>query len=249
MHKKIIAIMLVTLMAVSGMTLIVNAKTVKVTAPKIKSVTALDTNTFKIKWTKSNNAKGYMLYCKRSGASYKKLATLSKKTTSYVHKNLTNGKKYFYKVKAFRKTSGKYKYSKYSNKMALKCTNYLVNIYTPYACEGYETYKDGKSFKMGGDSYTNGFTICGGDYAIFNLKGKYKYIEFTVSNSDENPNNNATVSILSDDYCVGTCDVKANALPKKVKFNIENANKLEIKNLGDWWNYPDVGFANVKLYR
>ena len=245
--KKAISIFLSAIIMVSGISFTVSAKSVKVPSPKIRSITAIDTTTLKIKWSKVKGAKGYVLYCKKSGSKFKRLKTFSKKTTSYTHKRLTVGKKYFYKLKAYKKVKGKKKYSKYSNTRSLKCNNYLVNLYSPYQKFCFDEYKNGATFSMGGDKYGNGFTLNnpGAGNAIYNLKGKYKHIILTVGNID-GCTETARISILSDDYCVGTYEVKANSLPRTIKVNIENATKLEFK-INTGWNY--VGFANIKLYK
>lgn len=223
----------------------VSAKT-KVNPPKIKSVTAKDTTTFLIKWSKIKGAKGYVLYYRRSDTKFKKLTTT--KSTSYTHKKLAIGKKYFYKVKAFKKFNKKNKYSQFSNQAARKCTNYLVDIYKPYNYYyTYEEYRGGKSFSLGGDNYSNGFSLRYSDaFATYNLKGKYRYITLTVGIIDGNTNG-GSFSVYSDDSCVATYELKDNSLPKFYKIDIENANKLEFKLYSD--RYLEFGFSNIKLYK
>ncbi len=247
--KKIISIFLSAIIMVSGISFNASAKSVKVPSPKIRSITAIDTTTLKIKWSKVKGAKGYVLYCKKSGSKFKKLKTFGKKTTSYIHKRLTVGNKYFYKLKAYKKVRGKKKYSKYSNTRSLKCNNYLVNLYSPYAGDNYEVFKNGESRSMAGDKYYNGITIYGlGCNAIYNLKGKYKYLSFTYGLDDSRNGDNSSVSFLSDDYCVSTVDIKANSLPKSIKINIQNASKLEILS-SDRSSYSTIVLANIKLYK
>ncbi len=55
----------------------------------------------KISWKKVANAKGYQVYRKMKGSSWKKIATINKQTTiSYTDKTAKNGKLYTYRLKA-----------------------------------------------------------------------------------------------------------------------------------------------------
>ena len=86
--------------------------TAKVTADKNVTVS----------WSKVSSAKGYKVYraASREGedyryTSYKCIKTVSSKNTvKYTDKTVTPGKKYFYKVKAYKVVNGKKKYSKYT---------------------------------------------------------------------------------------------------------------------------------------
>ncbi|RRF96743.1 MAG: hypothetical protein DUD27_03805 [Lachnospiraceae bacterium] len=64
-------------------------------------------------WTKVTGATNYCVYRATSEkGKYKKIATV--KSAKYVNKKLRSGKKYFYKVRGYRKVSRKNIYSKYS---------------------------------------------------------------------------------------------------------------------------------------
>lgn len=86
--------------------------TAKVTAEKNVTVS----------WSKVSAAKGYKVYraASREGedyryTSYKCIKTVSSKNTvKYTDKTVKPGKKYFYKVKAYKVVNGKKKYSKYT---------------------------------------------------------------------------------------------------------------------------------------
>ncbi len=55
-----------------------------------------------IKWKKASNAKGYYIYRKKEGGSYKKIKKItSGKTVKYTDKTMAAGKKYVYTVKAY----------------------------------------------------------------------------------------------------------------------------------------------------
>ena len=75
-----------------------------------------------VSWSKVSAAKGYKVYraASREGedyryTSYRCIKTVSSKNTvKYTDKTVKPGKKYFYKVKAYKVVNGKKKYSKYT---------------------------------------------------------------------------------------------------------------------------------------
>lgn len=253
--KKVLSIILCGVIVVSCMCFSVNAKSVKVTTPKIKSVTATDTTTFKIKWSKVKGIKGYILYCKINGGKYKKLKTLSSNITSYKHKNLKNGKKYFYRIKAYKSVDGQNEYSNYSNQLAKKCTNYLVDIYRPIKSHGVEIYKGSEKFSFkfdtddlygSGAKYGNGIVLRNYDetYVKYDLNGKYQYISFKYGVID-GVVGTSTFSLVSDGEVIGYYEIDHEMPPKTIKVNIKNANILEFRE--DEGTF--AGIANIKLYQ
>lgn len=247
--KKVLSIILAAVIAVSCMSFSVSARTVKVYAPRMASVTNIDTDMQKVKWTKVSGANGYQLYCKSGSGSFRKIKTLGKNTTSFINKKLTAGKKYFYKVRAYKYVNGKTKYSRFSGQLGKKCTNYLMDLYSPYSTSWYhyKEYKSGEYFYMGSDKYSNGFTLYYHDsYAAYNLKGKYSRMVLTVGIVDGTDTRGGTFTVYSDDSCIATYDIDDNSLPKTYSIDIENANKLEIKKVN---GFSYFGYANIKLYK
>ncbi len=88
-----------------------NVKSAKVRPKKavITKVSIVDTTTLKVKWNKVSGASGYYVYrSTKQNGTYKKIATIKKKSTlSYKDKNRTAGKTYYYKVAAYRTEKGK----------------------------------------------------------------------------------------------------------------------------------------------
>ena len=79
--------------------------------------------TAKISWKKVSRATGYEVYRKTGkNGTYKKIKTISKASTvSYTDsKSLKKGKTYFYKVRAYKKMSGKVYYSAFSTEKSIK---------------------------------------------------------------------------------------------------------------------------------
>ena len=90
---------------------------------RMKSV-SMKNNKAYLKWSKSENADGYVIY-RRIGKTgkYKKIKTInSGNTLKYTNSKLTYGKKYCYKVKAFHVTpEGKKLYTNWSNVISRTC--------------------------------------------------------------------------------------------------------------------------------
>ena len=90
---------------------------------KMESV-SMKNNKAYLKWSKSENADGYVVY-RRIGKTgkYKKIKTInSGNTLKYTNPRLTYGKKYCYKVKAFHVTpEGKKLYTNWSNVISRTC--------------------------------------------------------------------------------------------------------------------------------
>ena len=91
-------------------------KTSKITAKALKGKKA------KVTWKKVSSANGYQVYrsTKKKG-SYKLVKTITnKKTVSFTDKSLKKGKKYYYKVRAYRLIKGKKVYGPYSDIVYIK---------------------------------------------------------------------------------------------------------------------------------
>lgn len=68
--------------------------------------------TVKLKWSGARNASGYYLYQREGSGKEKRIATV--KGTSYTVKDLEDGKKYTYRLQAYRSVKGVTKTGKYS---------------------------------------------------------------------------------------------------------------------------------------
>jgi len=73
----------------------------------VKKVTALKGQKIKITWTRTARAQDYQIYrSKTKTGGYELIATVSKSRRSYTDKELTKGKRYYYKVRGERHFSG-----------------------------------------------------------------------------------------------------------------------------------------------
>ena len=95
--------------------------------PILSKVTGVKANnhakkTVKVTWKKTSGASGYKVYraAKKKG-KYKLIKTISKnKTVKYTNKKLKKGKKYYYKVRAYKKAGKKTVYGSYSSIVSVK---------------------------------------------------------------------------------------------------------------------------------
>ena len=91
----------------------VRTPSIKVTATSSSSVPAptglkiaeYSNSAVKLTWTKPSSATGYYIYRSTDGKTYSKIKTLSASTTSYTNTSLTSGKKYYYTIASYKKTS------------------------------------------------------------------------------------------------------------------------------------------------
>lgn len=86
---------------------------------KTKNVT---TSSAALTWKKVTGADGYEVYrANTKNGTFSKIGTLTKGSTlNYTNKNLTTGKTYHYKVRAYRTVNGKKVYSKFSETLKQK---------------------------------------------------------------------------------------------------------------------------------
>lgn len=98
---------------------ITTTKQPKIKSLKVKSIKK-NKGTVVLKWSKVKNAKYEVQYS--TSKKFKKKVTKTKKIkkNSVTIKNLKKGKKYYFRVKAYKFFNGKKIYSKYSNKKSIK---------------------------------------------------------------------------------------------------------------------------------
>lgn len=103
------------------------AKT-KVSAPKKATAKVTQGINIKISWQKVSGADGYVVYAKHSGAkNYKAVKTTGGRTFSYTYQKLSTYKKYYFKVKAFKRINGKKYYSGFSKYIGAKTSKPYIS--------------------------------------------------------------------------------------------------------------------------
>lgn len=75
-----------------------------------------------VKWKKVSGASGYQVYRSlKKSSSYKRVKTITRGSTAkYTNKKLKKGKRYYYKVRAYRKVSGRTVYASFSSAKSVK---------------------------------------------------------------------------------------------------------------------------------
>ena len=119
---------------------------------------------------------------------------------------------------------------------------YLGVDLEPYSSWGYDAPA---TFSMDGKTYVNGFTFNGiwdESYAIWNLDGKYKTLEFDIGHIGYFQDDKQ-VLIYLDGTLVKTISVEGEEMVKHISVPLNGAMQLKIAAI-----YPGaVGFANAQL--
>ena len=102
---------------------------VKIRTPSTSGITRSE-NCIKIKWKKVNGINGYQIQysTNKEFKKAKKITIKSKTTTSKTIKNIGNSKKYYIRIRSYKKIRGKNIYSNWSKNKVIKpimkhCTN------------------------------------------------------------------------------------------------------------------------------
>lgn len=107
------------------------------TKPALSKVASYSYNKVKLTWEKVYGATGYEIYRATSkSGKYKKVGNAEKDRRTYINGSLTTGKKYYYKIRAFKKTKGKVIFSKYSAILSTTPKPSKVKMYEVYGRAG-----------------------------------------------------------------------------------------------------------------
>ena len=127
--KKIFILPTILILILCISTVPVRAATLgKVTGIKVKQ---LSEEKAKLTWSPKTWAKGYEVYQKSGSGKYKKIKSTGKAALTI--NNLNTGQTYYFRVKAFKKSSGKKVYGKYSSSVKIimkKNTEAETKIFT-----------------------------------------------------------------------------------------------------------------------
>ncbi|MCI8992123.1 MAG: hypothetical protein HFG80_05255 [Eubacterium sp.] len=147
---------------------------VELAVPSIKSLTPAF-NKIEVKWEKVANANGYELYYSTTkNGTYQKITTVSAgKALTYVHKNLTPSRTYYYAVRAYAQKNGVTSYSDYSKVQSAKTALQPVKLKS-VSNYNYKTLK----LSWSKNSESTGYII----YRSTRQKSGYKRIK-TITNN------------------------------------------------------------------
>ena len=97
------------------------ASPVKVSKVKSIKVRKKGKKNARISWKKIKGVSGYKVYMKTGKkGKFKLVKTIKKNKASYIKKKLKKGKRYYFKVRAYKKENGKTYYGKYSKTKKIK---------------------------------------------------------------------------------------------------------------------------------
>lgn len=124
---------------------------------------------------------------------------------------------------------------------------FFLDVCRPYEWSEYN-YREPDQIVMSGISYTKGFVL-GGDsigdpFALFNLRGKYESMTFTLGHVDGSTLNNGVVNIYLDEQLVESIKLECESLPQEYTISLEGASKLKIAQT-EYYAWSKYGFGNV----
>ena len=126
--------------------------TVKKDQPKISSVKLSSSNSIKVSWKNADSTSGIEIWQKKGNGSYKKIKTVSKKTTSFKITKLSRGVTYRYKIRQYISKNDKKYYSSFTKefsattikatsvKLAPKKKSIKISFKSVPSASGYEIY-------------------------------------------------------------------------------------------------------------
>lgn len=121
--KRVLAFFFSLAVGVSAFCVPCSAAKAKVAAPKNVKASVVNGVSIKVSWQKVSGADGYIVYAKKYGAKdYKAVKTTGGRTYSYTYSNLSTNKKYYIKVRAFKRSGNNKIYSGYSAYKSVKTT-------------------------------------------------------------------------------------------------------------------------------
>lgn len=144
---------------------------------------------------------------------------------------------------------------------------YRIHDYYSKSRPLYEEYTNGKTFNMGGESYTDGFVLIEFpelansqpkvkynnrtftySFASFNLGGKYSIVEFDMGHVDGTDSEDRLLNIYLDDELTATLPLKFSATVQHIPLEVTGKKQIRFEMLysSDWTSRKNVsyGFAN-----
>jgi hypothetical protein len=131
---------------------------------------------------------------------------------------------------------------------------FLMDIAPAYQSGGddYKEYSSKESggknaFSMGGDNYTDGIKFEGAAWAVYNLKGNYKTLEFTICHIDGTPiGQDTSLLIYYDTVLYREISLSADMAPLTVSLDLSGVSNLKFET--KYYNNSSYGMGNPILY-
>lgn len=264
--KKTIYIILTTILFMCLVLSSQSSITSEAAVKKPTRVTNLQTKrlakkTLKLSWKKVSGAKGYEVFMSTNDASFKKKTTITGNKGSCTIK-LATGKKYAFRVRAYKLSGSKKIYGNFSTgvKINFKEYGYLVDMIEPYAAEGYSInnyahsysyYKGTYKMLMAGKEYHHSISfgkpngLWEEGYIIYNFDNKYSKMTFTLGAvQGHEESDSSKLYVYADNELIKTYKRNKNDLPRTYTLNTKGVYKLQFFSEDNiMW-----GLGNAKLY-
>jgi len=145
---------------------------ITITKPANVKATGAGATAIKISWNKVSEVSGYAIYRSNTkNGKYKEIKTVNAKKTTYINKNLTKGKTYYFKVKAYMSVNGNKIYSDFSD-----AVKYKAALSSPSGIKARKVNSSSIKISWKKAAGATGYEI----YRATGKKGKYKIVK-TVS--------------------------------------------------------------------
>ena len=144
-------------------------------------------------------------------------------------------------------------YEETSETNELSASENLMTVCPPYEVKTPVLFNDKDSFKMGGETYNNGFTYGAPGpaeeyFILFNLDGKYSSINFDFGHVDGSGVNDCTLMVYLDGEYVATLEKKSDELVTNETIELKGAKQMKMCfDTGGAGNFADYGLANIKV--
>jgi uncharacterized repeat protein (TIGR02543 family) len=146
------------------------------TTPSSVKAASIGYNRIKISWAKVSGALGYELYrATSSSGTYSKISTISSGSTlTFTNTNITTGKNYYYKIRAYRTVNGVKVYSSYSS-----VTNSKPVLATPTGVKALRASSSSIKISWNEGSEASGYEV----YRATSKMGSYSKLATITSSS------------------------------------------------------------------
>ena len=124
---------------------------------------------------------------------------------------------------------------------------YLMEVCPPYDLVRFKTVlrNNGETMEMSGEKYSNGlhgystYVNSQDRYALFNLNGKYAYMDVTIGHTDHY-GNDKTITFIVDGKVIEEIELPAESLPKTVSIPLNYGLQLKITGSTGEFGLADI---------
>ncbi len=128
---------------------------------------------------------------------------------------------------------------------------YLMEVCPPYQKSDNQYYRESTTYKMAGETYSNGFSMQDYSFALFNLNGQYTSLCFTLGHIDDTTMIDGVFNIYLDGQLFKRIEIGCEDIPEPYNIPVSDVVQMKIEKAdeatpnfqaGEWY-----GFANITL--